>query len=82
MKTSYKKYCAEMNYEEFVTMITNKLRTSGSSLQNELFDLLGYENIDFIEYVIEHRKTILAYHMSQKTAKPFSKIFNFEVHRL
>ncbi|XP_051173908.1 activating signal cointegrator 1 complex subunit 3 [Leptopilina boulardi] len=72
MKKCYNKYRLEMNYEEFITMITNKLKTSGSLLQNELFDLLGYENIDFIEYVIEHQKTILAYYMNQRGSRVFN----------
>ncbi|XP_033213736.1 activating signal cointegrator 1 complex subunit 3 [Belonocnema kinseyi] len=72
MKKCYQKYCVEMSYDEFATMITNKLKTSGSSLQNELFDLLGYENIDFIEYIIEHQKTVLAYYMNQKAPRNFN----------
>ena len=76
MKKCYQKYCAEMSYDEFATMIANKCKSSGSLLQNELFDLLGYENIDFIEYVIEHQKTVLAYYMNQKAARNFSKFLH------
>lgn len=57
-----------MSYQDFATIIVEKLNTS-ENIQTELFDILGYEHLKFIEYVIEHRKTILSKYMCQKTVK-------------
>lgn len=58
-----------MMYEDFGHMIVDKLKCGGDNLQTELFDLLGYENIEFIEYVLEHQKSIVALFGIQKIPK-------------
>lgn len=77
MKKAYEKFCTSMSYEEFVNMIVEKLKGSSSTVSSsELFDLLGYENINFIEYIIELRKQVVAWYTNQKLTKTFScKIF-------
>ncbi|XP_070529039.1 activating signal cointegrator 1 complex subunit 3 isoform X2 [Cardiocondyla obscurior] len=50
-----------MSYEEFATAIIEKLTTP-----DELFDILGCEHLDFIEYITEHQKTIQSIYSHQK----------------
>ena len=72
MKRAFEKYRAAMSYDEFVEVMISKLKAPENLAQSELFDLLGYENIEFIEYIIEHRKQILAWHTNKKLTKTFS----------
>lgn len=72
MKHAFEKYKTAMSYDEFVNVVISKLKAPGDSAESELFDLLGCENIEFIEYVIEHRKQILAWHSNQKLTKHFN----------
>ncbi|XP_012272228.1 activating signal cointegrator 1 complex subunit 3 [Orussus abietinus] len=66
LKACYVKYISEMTYEEFRAMVINKLNNPENSIQTDLFDLLGYEHIEFIEYIIKHRKNVLALNFIQK----------------
>ncbi|XP_076671425.1 activating signal cointegrator 1 complex subunit obelus [Andrena cerasifolii] len=59
LKLCYDKYSRDMTHEDFVTMIKDKLKRS-RNLQNELLDFLGCEHIEFIQYIIQHRKSIVA----------------------
>ncbi|XP_046420627.1 activating signal cointegrator 1 complex subunit 3 [Neodiprion fabricii] len=79
LKKCYEKYSAEMIYEDFGHMIVDKLKCGGDNLQTELFDLLGYENIEFIEYVLEHQKSIVALFTIQKTQKNNTPILRPQV---
>jgi hypothetical protein len=72
MKKAFEKYSTAMSYDEFVNIIIEKLKSSENLSQSELFDLLGYENIEFIEYIIEHRKLILAWYSNKKLTKIFT----------
>lgn len=72
MKKAYEKFSTSMSYDEFVNMIIEKLKGPPTTASSELFDLLGYENINFIEYIIELRKQIIAWYTNQKLAKTFS----------
>ncbi|KAK1135499.1 hypothetical protein K0M31_000088 [Melipona bicolor] len=63
----YEKYCSTMSREAFDNTIINKLQNENS--QSELFDFLGCESIDFIQYIIEHRKSIIALNSDLKVQK-------------
>ncbi|XP_076632793.1 activating signal cointegrator 1 complex subunit obelus [Colletes latitarsis] len=67
LKLCYKKFCADFTFQNFVRLIISKLIYCES--QNELLDFLGSEHIEFIEYIIQHQKSIIAYHSSSKTQK-------------
>lgn len=69
LKNCYTEYSTEMSYQDFATAIVEKLKTS-KNIQTELFDMLGCEHLEFIEYIIEHQKTIISTYSCQKvTAK-------------
>ncbi|XP_014597737.1 PREDICTED: activating signal cointegrator 1 complex subunit 3 [Polistes canadensis] len=68
LRNSYEKYSTEMSFDNFGTVIVSKLINS-ENIENELFDLLGYEHIEFIQYIIEHRKAIINAYGSQKVPK-------------
>ena len=76
MEKSFKIYSVSTSYDEFEQLIMEKLKMPSDSAQSELFDLLGFENINFIEYIIEQRKQILAWQSNQKLAKSFACEFN------
>lgn len=76
MKEAYQKFKNEMSYEEFLNLIVEKLKSSIDAIQSDLFDLLGYEQLEFIEYLIEHRKQIIFWHSNKKINKIFSGNFN------
>lgn len=60
-----------MTYQNLVTTIVDKLKNiQTENIQTELFDMLGYEHLEFIEYIIEHRKAIVsAYSACLKVSK-------------
>ncbi|XP_076382118.1 activating signal cointegrator 1 complex subunit obelus [Megalopta genalis] len=58
LELCYTKYAESMSLENFTEMINSKL--DSKSMQNELLDFLGYEQLEFIEYIIQHRQSILA----------------------
>ncbi|KAF7411272.1 hypothetical protein HZH66_000168 [Vespula vulgaris] len=68
LKNCYKKYSTEVTFDNFGSVIVSKLVNS-ENFENELFDLLGYEHIEFIQYIIEHRKAIISFYGSQKSSK-------------
>lgn len=72
MKKAFEKYRSTMSYDEFVNVIVDKLKTSGQFFESELFDLLGYEYISFIEYLINYRKQVIAWHSNQKLTRTFA----------
>lgn len=57
-----------MSYQDFTTVIVEKLKTS-KNIQTELFDMLGCEHLEFIEYIIEHQKTIVSTYLCLKITK-------------
>ncbi|XP_058808781.1 activating signal cointegrator 1 complex subunit 3 [Phymastichus coffea] len=73
MKRAFDKYQAAMSYDEFMNIVINKMKDINSA-QSELFDLLGYEHIEFIKYLIEHHKQILAWQSNQKLNKSFASM--------
>jgi activating signal cointegrator complex subunit 3 len=48
-----------MSYQDFTIRIVNELKDS-QNIQIDLLDLLGYEHLEFVEYIIEHQKTIVS----------------------
>lgn len=68
LRSCYKEYSTEISYQDFATLIVDKLKTS-ENIQTELFDMLGCEHLEFIKYIIEHQKTILSIYLCQKMAK-------------
>ncbi|XP_014472478.1 PREDICTED: activating signal cointegrator 1 complex subunit 3 [Dinoponera quadriceps] len=55
------------SFSEFKTAIVEKLRDSqDAALQTELFDMLGCNHLEFIEYIIEHQQAIVSAHSCQK----------------
>ncbi|XP_043498023.1 activating signal cointegrator 1 complex subunit 3 [Polistes fuscatus] len=68
LRNSYEKYSTEMSFDNFGTVIVSKLINS-ENIENELFDLLGYEHIEFIQYIIAHKKAIINAYGSQKVPK-------------
>ncbi|XP_034181076.1 activating signal cointegrator 1 complex subunit obelus [Osmia lignaria lignaria] len=64
----HKKYSLVMSFDQFETAIINKLKDS-KNLQNELFDFLGYEHIELVQYIIQNQKSIMALKSSSKTQK-------------
>ncbi|XP_078037665.1 activating signal cointegrator 1 complex subunit obelus [Augochlora pura] len=59
LKLCYIKYNESMLLENFNNVICSKLQDN-TNLQDELLDFLGYEQLEFIEYIIQHRESILA----------------------
>lgn len=57
-----------MSFNDFETAIINKLKHS-ETLQSELFDFLGYEYIEFIQFIIQNQKSIMALNSGSKTQK-------------
>ncbi|CAK9814213.1 Activating signal cointegrator 1 complex subunit 3 [Anthophora plagiata] len=68
LKSCYEEYVSDMTLENFETAITTKLKNS-TNLQNELFDFLGYEQIEFIQYIIQHQKSIISLNSGLKVQK-------------
>ncbi|KAI4494071.1 hypothetical protein M0802_009225 [Mischocyttarus mexicanus] len=68
LKNCYEKYSTEMAFDNFGTVIVSKLINS-ENIENELFDLLGYEHIEFIQYIIAHKKAIINSYGTQKVPK-------------
>ncbi|XP_036144237.1 activating signal cointegrator 1 complex subunit 3 isoform X2 [Monomorium pharaonis] len=68
LKSCYKKCSTEMSHQDFATMIIEKLKIS-ENIQMELFDMLGCEHFEFIEYIIEHQKTIVSTYLCSKVTK-------------
>ena len=69
MKKAYEKYRHEMSYEDFLQLIIEKLKAPEDVIQCELFDLLGYEHLEFIEYLITNRKPVLTWYNNKKLHK-------------
>ncbi|XP_031846390.1 activating signal cointegrator 1 complex subunit obelus isoform X2 [Nomia melanderi] len=59
LKLCYRKSSVNMSFEDFAKIISSKLRNV-ENMENELLDFLGYEEIEFIQYIIEHQKSIIA----------------------
>ncbi|KMQ96180.1 activating signal cointegrator 1 complex subunit 3 [Lasius niger] len=57
-----------MSYQDFATAIVDKLKNC-QNIQAELFDMLGCEHLEFIEYIIEHQKTIISTYSCSKMPK-------------
>lgn len=58
-----------MSYKDFELRMVKKI-TNSHNIQNDLFDMLGCDHLDFIEYIIEHRKMIIStYANTQKMTK-------------
>lgn len=57
-----------MLFQDFRIAIVERLKTS-QNIQTELFDMLGCEHLEFIEYIIEHRKTIVSTYSCSKLIK-------------
>lgn len=55
----YEKCSKDMNFEQFAIIINNKLKHP-ENLQEELLDFLGCDHIEFIQYLIQHQKSILS----------------------
>ncbi|KAL7288666.1 hypothetical protein TKK_0017394 [Trichogramma kaykai] len=68
---AYKKYQETMSYDEFERFIIDKLKNI-SLAQSELVDLMGFDKIHFIEYLIEHSKQIIAWFSNQLVAKTYT----------
>ncbi|XP_073996642.1 activating signal cointegrator 1 complex subunit obelus isoform X2 [Rhodnius prolixus] len=63
MMKEVEKYCNNSNglsSEDICNSITNLLTSNrtNDALQNELFDFLGFDNFEFIQLLLEHRKEI------------------------
>ncbi|XP_053995787.1 activating signal cointegrator 1 complex subunit 3 [Hylaeus anthracinus] len=58
LKLLYRKFSTDLSFDTFTNLISNKLGSSES--QNELLDILGCENIEFIQYIIQHQRSIMA----------------------
>lgn len=59
-----------MSYQDFEMAIVDKLRNvQTENIQTELFDMLGFEHLEFIEYIIEHQKTIVSTYSCSKVPK-------------
>lgn len=67
LKLCHRKYFADMTLKDFANIINTKLRNVES--QNELLDFLGYEHIEFIEYIIQHQKSIITWGFGSKMQK-------------
>ncbi|XP_023246702.1 activating signal cointegrator 1 complex subunit 3 [Copidosoma floridanum] len=74
MKKAFEKYKTVMSYDEFSSITFEKLKSPPSSIQADLFDFLGCDSIEFIEYLIEHKKDIVAWQSAQKLSKTFNAI--------
>ncbi|KZC07318.1 Activating signal cointegrator 1 complex subunit 3 [Dufourea novaeangliae] len=59
LKLCHMKYLEMMSFDVFVKYIMDVLKTSGNQ-QNDLLDFLGCEQIDFIQYIIQHKNSITA----------------------
>ncbi|XP_025075139.1 activating signal cointegrator 1 complex subunit 3 [Pogonomyrmex barbatus] len=68
LKECYKEYSIEMSHADFMKIIIDKLKTS-QNIQTELFDMLGCEHLEFIEYIIEHQKSIVSTYSCPKVIK-------------
>ncbi|XP_011865347.1 PREDICTED: activating signal cointegrator 1 complex subunit 3 [Vollenhovia emeryi] len=58
-----------LSYQEFVSAIVDTLKKKSENIQMELVDMLSCEQLEFIEYIIEHAKTIVSTYPCQKVAK-------------
>ncbi|KYQ56449.1 Activating signal cointegrator 1 complex subunit 3 [Trachymyrmex zeteki] len=68
LKSCFKEYSTEISHQDFATKIIETLKTS-RNIQAELFDLLGCEHLEFIEYIIEHQKSIVSTFSCPKVTK-------------
>ncbi|CAL7941276.1 unnamed protein product [Xylocopa violacea] len=64
---NYAKYSAHMTLEQFEKEIINKL--SSRNLENELYDFLGSECLEFIQYIIQYKKDITTSNSFPKVQK-------------
>lgn len=59
-----------MSHQDFEMAIMDKLKNvQTENIQTELFDMLGYDHLEFIEYIIEHQKTIVSTYSRSKVSK-------------
>ncbi|XP_008555073.1 activating signal cointegrator 1 complex subunit 3 [Microplitis demolitor] len=72
LRQCHAQYSSEMSFEEFGQLIENYLKND-NNLQAELFDVLGCDHIDFIEYIIKYRDKILPLFASQKAPKSITR---------
>ncbi|XP_072748400.1 activating signal cointegrator 1 complex subunit 3 [Anoplolepis gracilipes] len=64
-----------MSYHDFGMAIVDKLKNvQTENIQTELFDMLGFEHLEFIEYIIEHQKAIVSTYSCSKVPKRFQTI--------
>ena len=76
LKKFHEKYFSTtFTYHQFVTNLENKIKNSGNNLETELFDFLGFEHIQYIAYIIEHRRSIAPLLEAQKTTKHRARKF-------
>ncbi|XP_003701996.2 activating signal cointegrator 1 complex subunit obelus [Megachile rotundata] len=59
LNSCYLRYFSDMTFDQFETVILNKLKNS-KNLQHELFEFLGIEHIELIQYIIQNQNSIKA----------------------
>ncbi|XP_032669372.1 activating signal cointegrator 1 complex subunit 3 isoform X2 [Odontomachus brunneus] len=72
LKNCFKTCGNGMSFSQFNTTIMQKLRNFEEvALQTELFDMLGCDHLEFIEYIIEHQQAIVSsYPCSKVVSRP------------
>lgn len=65
LRQCYDKNTNGMSYDQFDSMIHNTLKSS-KNLQTELLDLLGFENIDMVEFLVTNKNNLLSHFTNQK----------------
>lgn len=77
LKQCHEKYSSSMSYDQFVGTVQDMLKNSGNNLEGELVDLLGFDSIEIVSYLLEHRQAIIKLLSVQKTnRKPPCKFDN------
>ncbi|XP_026299668.1 activating signal cointegrator 1 complex subunit 3 isoform X2 [Apis mellifera] len=67
LKSYHTKNFADISLEKFEKIIITKLGSKNS--ENELVDLLGCESIEFIQYIVQHQKSIITLSSTPKIQK-------------
>ncbi|XP_011308512.1 activating signal cointegrator 1 complex subunit 3 [Fopius arisanus] len=65
LNDSHKSY-STATFEQFCSMIESCLKNSKTNAQGELYDLLGYDQLDFISYILKHREKVEKFFTTQK----------------
>ncbi|OAD58452.1 Activating signal cointegrator 1 complex subunit 3 [Eufriesea mexicana] len=68
LKLYHAKKFMYMTLEKFEMAIITRLKDS-ENLQNELFNFLGYECIELIQYILQHKKSIITLNSVAKVQK-------------